>query len=137
MILFVCSGNTCRSPMACALARAAGVDAQSAGLSAWPGAPATPQAIRAAARLGADLSGHRARQVDEALLSQARQIWVMTDGIRAALCAMYPAFEARVDVLEPAIPDPYGRDDAAYDRCAQSLLYAMGRAGILPPGTGA
>ena len=56
MILFVCTGNTCRSPLAAALARAYGVDAQSAGLSADPGDVATPEAVRASQRHGADLS---------------------------------------------------------------------------------
>lgn len=133
MILFVCTGNTCRSPMAAALARAHGVDAQSAGLCARPGAPASPKAVRAAGLYGADLSAHRARQVDEELLKSARQIWVMTEEHRAALCFMYPEFESRTDTLEPEIPDPYGGDDAAYERCARNLLYALRRMEILPP----
>ena len=132
MILFVCTGNTCRSPLACALARAAGVDAQSAGLAAQPGAPASAPAIRAAARFGADLTGHRARMADEALLRQAEAVWVMTESHEAALHMMYPQFSHKVDVLRPPIPDPYGGDDQAYQRCAQSLLEAMRRAGILP-----
>ena len=133
MILFLCTGNTCRSPMACALARAYGVEAESAGLCARPGAPASPRAIRAAGRYGVDLSAHRARQVDEDMLRRAKQIWVMTEEHRAALCFMYPEFESKIDALDPEIPDPYGGDDGTYARCAENLLFSMRRMEILPP----
>ena len=97
MILFVCTGNTCRSPLAAALARAYGVDAQSAGLSAYPGDPASSQAARVARLYGADLSGHRARQVTREMVDQADAIFVMTPGHRAALCALFP--QAIIDIL--------------------------------------
>ena len=132
MILFVCTGNTCRSPMACALARAAGVDAQSAGLHALPGAPASPQAIRAASFYGADLTGHRARTVDEALLREAEAVWVMTEAHEAMLNMMFPQYSRKVSVLWPPIPDPYGGDERTYEKCAKNLLEALRRAEILP-----
>ena len=131
MILFVCTGNTCRSPLAAALANAQGADAQSAGLAAYPGDPATPQAVRAAQRHGADLSAHRAQNVSELLLRQADQIFVMTPAHRDALCARFPWAAGRVRVLEPAIPDPYGGDDAVYELCVKRLTEAMKREGIL------
>ena len=132
MILFVCTGNTCRSPMASALARAAGVDAQSAGLRAFPGAPASPQAIRAAGLYGADLTGHRARMLDEAMLRDAEAVWVMTEAHEALLSMMFPQYARKVNVLWPPIPDPFGGDDRTYERCAKSLMEAMQRAEILP-----
>ena len=65
-ITFVCTGNTCRSPMAEAIARGIiaedglrGVTVGSAGTAAWPGAPASDGALRAAARAGLDLGSHR------------------------------------------------------------------------------
>lgn len=131
MILFVCTGNTCRSPLAAALARARGINAQSAGLAAFPGDPATPQAIRAAQRHGADLTDHQARNVTEALLSQAEQIYVMSAAHRDALFARYPQAAHRVRVLEPPIPDPYGGNDAVYEDCVLRLTDAMERVGIL------
>ena len=68
VILFVCSGNTCRSPLAAALACVHGVDARSAGLNADPGDPAAPEAVRVAKRYGADLSAHEARNVQAKLI---------------------------------------------------------------------
>ena len=133
MILFVCTGNTCRSPMAEGIAVSRGVDARSAGLAALPGALATPRAVEAAARYGADLSGHRARQVTGDMLLAAQAVYVMTPGHAAALKQAYPACAGKVRVLAPAIPDPFGGDDRVYRACAQSIFTALQRAGILQP----
>ena len=130
MILFVCTGNTCRSPLAAALARKTGWDAESAGLYAVPGAPATPPARRAALRHGADLSAHRARPLTDALAARAEKILVMTPDHAAALRARFPQCAGKISVLSPAIPDPYGGDDGDYERCVQGLLLAFDNLGI-------
>lgn len=125
MILFVCTGNTCRSPMAAALAAGRGMTAESAGLAAYPGAPATPEAQRAAARYGADLSRHRARQIDETLAARARRIYVMTAAQAARLRALFPAQAEKIFALCPEIPDPYGGGPEEYALCAAQLLRAV------------
>ena len=131
MILFICTGNTSRSPLAAALARSRGIDAVSAGIMVYPGSPATPEAVRAAKRHGADLTQHQAQPVTEELLKKADQVWVMTPDHWDALNARFPELAAKADVLSPAIPDPYGGDDAVYERCALRLLDAMRRAEII------
>ena len=131
MILFICTGNTCRSPLAAAIARSHGLDAQSAGIMTCPGSPASAAAIRTANRHGIDLSGHRSQMVTEELLIKAEQVWVMTPDHWDALNMRFCDLAAKADVLDPAIPDPYGGDDAAYERCFQQLLYAMRRMGII------
>ena len=133
MILFICTGNTCRSPLAAALARSRGVDAESAGIMVYPGSPATPEAVRAAKRHGADLTRHRARPVTEELLKKADQVWVMSPDHWDALNTRFPELAAKADVFSPAIPDPYGGNDEVYERCALRLLDAMVRAGVIPP----
>lgn len=130
MILFVCTGNTCRSPLAAALARAHGVDAQSAGLSADPGDPAAPEAVRAARRHGADLSAHRARNVQSYLIGEASRVYAMTPDHARTLRMKFPEYAERVFVLTPSISDPEGGDDGVYEACAQKLLIAMRNAGI-------
>ena len=130
MILFVCTGNTCRSPLAAALARAHGVDAQSAGLSADPGDPAAPEAVRAAQRHGADLSAHRARNVQNYLMREASRIYAMTRGHAQTLRMRFPECAERIFVLNPSISDPEGGDDGVYEACVQKLLAAMRNAGI-------
>lgn len=122
MILFVCTGNTCRSPMAAAMAVKLGLQAESAGLSAFPGMPATPQAIRAARRHGADLTAHRARPVEEALLSRAEIICPMTRSHAAILRERFPACAGKIILPSPEIPDPYGGDDGVYEDCIQALI---------------
>ncbi len=131
MILFVCSGNTCRSPMAAALARAHGVDAQSAGLNADPGDPAAPEAVYVAQRYGADLRTHEARNVQAKLIREASQVYAMTNYHAEHLKKRFPQYAERIHVLDPSISDPYGWGDDAYETCAKELLIAMHNAGIL------
>ena len=125
MLLFVCTGNTCRSPMAAALAETMGRKALSAGLYALPGAPATPQAVRAAARRGADLTGHRARMVTEEMMAAADRVLAMTEDHARALMDRFPRYAGKVSVLFPAIPDPYGGDDGVYEACARAIAEAL------------
>ena len=129
MILFICTGNTCRSPMAAAMARKMGLQAESAGLSAFPGMPATPQAIRAAYRHGADLTEHRAQLVDEKLIARADTICPMTRSHALSLLARFPGCAGKIIPPELEIPDPYGGDDATYESCIQSLIEMVGKMG--------
>lgn len=83
-LLFVCTGNTCRSPMAEAIARqlaeARGLDvtASSAGTSAWEGAPASDGALLVALEEGLDLTIHRAQMLSRELVAAADLILVMS-----------------------------------------------------------
>ena len=127
MILFVCTGNTCRSPMAAAMALKMGLQAESAGLSAFPGMPATPQAIRAAHRHGADLTAHRARMADGEMIERAERIFPMTRGHAIALLERFPHCAGKIILPSPEIPDPYGGDDAVYEACIRSLIEMIGK----------
>lgn len=139
-ILFVCTGNTCRSPMAEALFNHLagkmgldGVRAVSAGLAAIQGDRATFQAIEVMKRRGIDLSGHRARSVDASLIEEADLILTMTDRHRSILSGMYPGAASKIHVLKEyaqgapldgdlaQIPDPFGQSVDVYERCAAEL----------------
>jgi protein-tyrosine-phosphatase len=83
-ILFVCTGNTCRSPLAEALARRvlveralAGVEVGSAGTSAWDGAPASDGALLIGMERGLDLSQHRAQMLTRELVRDSDLILAM------------------------------------------------------------
>lgn len=132
MILFVCTGNTCRSPLAAALAKRWGADADSAGLMAAEGRPASPGAIRAAARHGADLSGHWSQPVSDALMDGADAVYAMTQAHAEALARRFPHAAGKIHVLSPQIPDPFGGGDAEYEQCAQALLKALAGCGVIP-----
>ena len=117
-ILFVCTGNTCRSPLAEGLARAL-VGSQedltfaSAGLYALDGAPATSYALAAAAEMGLDLGAHRARSVSAEMIEGADRIYVMTRAQQDGVTRLAARVGGRAALLDPAgedIPDPYGAD---------------------------
>ena len=83
-LLFVCTGNTCRSPLAEAIARTVAaerglddVDASSAGTSAWDGAPASDGALLVGLERELDLNAHRSRQLDRELVEQADLVLAM------------------------------------------------------------
>jgi protein-tyrosine phosphatase len=110
-VLFVCTGNTCRSPFAEAVARREGHgDAESAGLGAYPGDKPPDDAIVVARELGYDLSSHRARRLTEEMLERADVVVGMTAAHVAAVGG-----GARL-LGEADLEDPIGRGRDTYRR---------------------
>src|SRR4029078_13333341 len=133
-LVFVCSGNTCRSPMAEALARKiasrrgiADVSISSAGTNAWDNVPATDEALLVGMEREIDLTGHRARKLTPAIVSEADLIFVITP------CHLEQVLQlggrGKVHVIDEyasgthnrGITDPYGGDLDAYRQTADSL----------------
>ena len=124
-ILFVCTGNTCRSPMAECMFNALADGrhaALSAGTYAMSGEPASTGAKRAMERRGLTLQNHRSQAVTQVLLSSVDLIVGLTDRHILQLRMMYPGCRTPMRALDdPPVSDPYGGDDAAYERAAQDI----------------
>jgi protein-tyrosine-phosphatase len=129
-ILFVCTANICRSPMAMGLMQARVGEGnpdwkiESAGTWALEGDPPADKSVELLLRRGIDIDGHRSCPVEGKLLDGFKLILTMEKGHKEALQVEYPRAAARVFMLSEMtgqsfdIPDPVGRKLAAFEQTA-------------------
>lgn len=132
-ILIVCSGNTCRSPMAAAILRdllsRAGkgdIEVSSAGAAAYPGMGASPEAVRVMREQGLCLAGHRSRLLTPDMVAEADLILTMDRGQVQAVRGLGGGEKVKLlstSAGEPEVEivDPYGSGIAAYRFCADEI----------------
>ena len=129
-VCFVCTGNTCRSPMAMAVLNHYGKGkyvGESAGIMADRGAPINPKAAAALKNAGSESEAgnnyeeHVARQLNLGIMESADKIVAVGAGHAMMIIQAFPMFASKVTSFEKAVTDPFGQSQEVYDKCLAEI----------------
>jgi len=141
-ITFICSGNTCRSPMAERLFKHATkgekggfetLTSISAGVAAYEGSPPSTNSVKALKDCGISLEGHHSKQLTQEIINKSLVLFCMTNTHKGILEAEYnldnkPLFlmrELMTEARNKEIPDPFGQSYDVYQECRDRMVEAI------------
>jgi protein-tyrosine phosphatase len=137
-ILFVCTGNMCRSPAAELFLRKrlkeegiSGVEVSSAGVGADEGRPCPPDTLQALKRRGVDGRSHRSRPLTAGIVQSSDLILAMTEAHQTAVELRFPGSQGKVDRLKSYaglggdVDDPFDGGPEAQDICLAEIASAL------------
>ena len=132
VVCFVCTGNTCRSPMAEAVMKSRGHrNTFSRGIAAWDGAPISENAVAALRDAGIEASpendyeAHRAKNISDDDMARADVIYCMTAAHASRLFFSYPQYAGKIRVMPTEISDPFGGDLEVYKKTLDEIKTAI------------
>ncbi|MCQ4923168.1 low molecular weight protein arginine phosphatase [Tissierella carlieri] len=138
IVLFVCTGNTCRSPMAegilksIAKEKKLSLEVKSAGISVFDGDNASKNSIEAMRKIGIDISKHKARQLHRDLVDEADLILTMSRSHKEIIISNFPTAKDKICTLleyvykiDKDIADPYGGNLLLYEHTREEIYKAI------------
>ena len=130
-VLFVCAGNTCRSPLAQGICEKLyeekGIEAKSAGLFVFEPSPASEHGVQILKEIGVDMTGHISQSVSEEMLDWCDRAYAMTYPHYEVFRKRFREYADKIFMLDDLndVQDPFGHGRDKYDECARHLVRAI------------
>lgn len=128
-LIFVCTGNTCRSPMALGIFKSmvqkeglSGIYCDSAGTFASKGEPAAENAVKVCKEIGVDISEHRSKSINDVSDFGSFDMYIVMNHNQQRALEMLSVGSNKIHVLAGGVPDPFGFGEDVYRQTRDSIM---------------